>query len=50
MNETVQVAVPMPGEALYTYSVPPHLVEVGELLIPCQSFKRVFIRTGIAMK
>lgn len=27
MNGTIQVAVPMPGEALYTYSVPPHLKE-----------------------
>lgn len=27
MNETIQVAVPMPGEALYTYSVPAHLRE-----------------------
>ncbi|KAB2833105.1 MAG: hypothetical protein F9K51_04060, partial [Candidatus Dadabacteria bacterium] len=50
MNETIQVAVPMPGEALYTYSVPPHLVEgtvLGKrVLVPFRNRKTIGFIVG----
>ena len=45
MTETVQVAVPMPGEAFYTYSVPSHLkdgVALGKrVLVPFRNRRTI---------
>jgi primosomal protein N' (replication factor Y) len=50
MSDTVQVAIPMPGEALYTYSVPSHLKEGAALgkrvLVPFRNRKTIGFIVG----
>jgi primosomal protein N' (replication factor Y) len=50
MKETIEVAVPIPNEETFYYSVPPHLqdgVEIGKrVLVPCKSRKALGFIVG----
>ena len=50
MNETIHVAVPIPGEALYSYSVPAHLREgiasAKRVLVPFRNRRTIGFIVG----